>query len=133
MFLLGLMFFVYIFMFMLMFQCLLFVFVFFVFCSCFLCLCFSSPRVKVLLLYCASSSFLLILLHPPPAAASCIRRIHSLCRSTWGPALRPRARQTGIRLPKLGGPKSCLSVTLVGGADSPRFLGRPCCCCNQPC
>ena len=97
---------------------------------------FSSPCVKVLFLYRASSppssSSCIRLLQPPPAAASCIRRIHSLCRSTWGPAFRPLTGRAGMRLPKLGGPKSCLSVTLVGGADSPRFWGRPCCCCNQP-
>ena len=88
---------------------------------------FSSPRVKVLLFYCASSPLLPPPPHPPPASASCscllhpphsFRRIHSLCRSSWGPARRPRAHRAGIRLPKLGGPKSCLSVTLVGAADS---------------
>ena len=39
-------------------------------------LCFSSPRVKVLFLYCASSPLLPPPPHPPPASASCSRLLH---------------------------------------------------------
>ena len=94
---------------------------------------FFSPRVKVLFLSRASSppssSSCIRLLQPPPASAAFIL-------SVAPPGVRPSGRgpvRRDLRLPKLGGPKSCLSVTLVGGADSPRFWGRPCCCCNQPC